>query len=323
MRHLEINQARGVPLTLLSHGTAAVGGLYCPVGSTAGTDAIAHAINRGIGYFDTAPLYGPALAEERLGDAMAQTESSSVVLSTKVGRVLEPGSLPPGNVYVEDSQVVPVFDFSRAGIRRSFEGSLERLGRDRIEIVFIHDPDDHFEQAFHESLPELHRMRDEGLLDLIGVGMNQSAMPTRFIEDGGIDIVLIAGRYSIIDQTAAADLMPAAAKHGAAVVVGGVFNSGVYMDPTANGRFNYEPAPQHIIDKVLAVHEVCREFDVNPAAAALQFPLRHPATATVLSGGRSPAEIDVNIEQFNADIPDELWAAFIERGFHQPVEAEL
>lgn len=323
MRYQNTRDVRGVSIPALSLGTAAVGGLYTPVGADAGVAAVQHGLERGIRYIDTAPLYGPTFAEERIGKALAQFGDSNITLSTKVGRVLEPGSLPPGNVYVEDTSVVTVFDFSREGVRRSFEGSLERLGRERIEIVMIHDPDDHFEQAFNEALPELQRMRDEGLLDLIGVGMNQSAMPTRFIEEGGVDIVLIAGRYSIIDQTAAHDLMPAAAKHGAAIVVGGVFNSGVFMNPSPESFFNYEPAPQNIIEKVLAVHEICREFDVNPAAAALQFPLRHPATATVLSGGRSPDEIDMNIEQFNADIPDELWDTFIERGFHRPVEAEL
>jgi len=323
MRHEEVAQIGPVPVTKLSVGTAACGGLYEPVGDDAGVAGLAHAMNRGIRYIDTAPLYGPILAEQRLGTALREVGGSDVALSTKVGRVLEPGSLPPGNIYVEGAPVVTVFDFSAEGVRRSFEGSLERLGRDRIEIVLIHDPDDHFDQAFHETLPELQRMRDEGLLDCIGVGMNQSAMPTRFIEEGGIDVVLIAGRYSIIDQSAAVDLMPAAAKHGTAVVVGGVFNSGVFMNPSTTSYFNYEPAPQSIVDQVLAVHDVCREFDVHPAAAALQFPLRHPATATVLSGGRSPEEHDVNIENFDAVIPDEFWNTLIERGIHQPVEAEL
>jgi len=323
MKHQATTQVRGVPVPRMGLGTAAIAGLYRPVGTKAGVETLCHALDHGVRYFDTAPLYGPVFAEERLGQALAIHGDPSIVISTKVGRVLKPGTLPPDAVFKEETSVITEFDFSRDGIRRSFEGSLERLGRDRIEIVFIHDPDDHFEQAFNESLPELQRMRDEGLLDCIGVGMNYSAMPTRFIEEGGIDIVLIAGRYSILDQAAAVDLMPAAARNGAAVVVGGVFNSGVYMNPSPDSYFNYEPPPQHIIDKVLTIHEICREFDVHPAAAALQFPLRHPATATVLTGSGSAAEIDMNIEQFNANIPDELWAALIERGIHQPVETEL
>lgn len=323
MRHAEIVNIGRVPVTRLSLGTAAVGGLYTPVGDAAGIAALEHALDRGIRFYDTAPLYGPVFAERRLGAALANFDDTTIPLSTKVGRVLVPGSLPPGDVYVEDSPVVTVFDFSASGIRRSFEGSLERLGRDRIEIVLIHDPDDHFEQAFTEALPELRRMRDEGLVDRIGVGMNQSAMPTRFIEEGGIDVVLIAGRYTIIDQSAAIDLMPAAARNNVSIIAAGTFNSGVFMNPTQEGRFNYFPAPQHIIDQVLSVHETCREFEVNPAAAALQFPLRHPATATVLSGGRSPEEIDMNIEQFNAEIPQEFWDELIKRGCHRPVEEEL
>ncbi|MFC5668494.1 aldo/keto reductase, partial [Kitasatospora misakiensis] len=239
------------------------------------------------------------------------------VISTKVGRLLEPADL--GGDDLADGFAVPAthrrrWDFSAAGVRRSIEDSLERLGLDRIDIAYLHDPDDHLDQAIAEACPELARLRAEGLVGAIGVGMNQAAAPARFVRETDIDAVLLAGRYSLLDQRGLTELLPLAADHGVGVVVGGVFNSGLLADPKPGATFDYAAAPPELIARALEFKAVCEEYGVPLRAAALQFPFGHPAVASVLVGTRNAAEVRDAAAMIQHKVPAVLWAELKERG---------
>ncbi|MEO5724425.1 MAG: aldo/keto reductase, partial [Ilumatobacteraceae bacterium] len=259
-----------------------------------------------------------------LGDALrAAAERSAdsavggapLVISTKVGRLLRADApADPSSIFRGVPQVNPVFDFSADGVRRSLEESLVRLGRDRIDIVYLHDPDDHFEQALGEALPVLRQWRAEGVVGAIGAGMNQSAMLTRFVTDGDIDCVLLAGRYTLLDQTALEDLLPACLAMDVAVVIGGVFNSGVLANPLPGAPYDYIPAPDDVLARASRLAAVCTTFNVPLRAAALQFPLAHPAVACVLAGARSAGEIDDSAKMLDIKIPAALWEALRAEG---------
>lgn len=304
----------GLRVSQLGLGTAPLGGMFSSVDEDASDQLIAAAIHTGIRYFDTAPLYGHTRAERRLGRGLAPHREAHPIISSKVGRILEPGPLVEPTIFVDADPFEPVFDYSRDGVRRSLESSLERLGVDRIDIVYIHDPDDHADQAIAEAYPALDELRDEGVVTSIGVGMNQSAVPTRFVEETDIDVVLIAGRYTLLDQSAQHDLLGAALRRDVTIVGAGVFNSGVLMNPTSEGTYNYEPAPQQVIDRVRKLHAAIAPYGVPVSAVGLQFPLRHPAVSVVLTGARSADEIRQNIDAFDTDIPDSLWEDLEDRG---------
>lgn len=304
----------GLLVSQLGLGTAPLGGMFSSIAEAASDQLIDAAIHTGIRYFDTAPLYGHTRAERRLGRGLAPHRGSNPIISSKVGRILEPGPVVEPTIFVDTDPFQPVFDFSREGVRRSLESSLERLGVDRIDIVFIHDPDDHADQAIAEAYPALHELRDEGVVTSIGVGMNQSAVPTRFVEETDIDVVLIAGRYTLLDQSAQQDLLGAALRREVTIVAAGVFNSGVLMNPTSAGTYNYEQAPQRVIDRARELHAAIAPYDVPVSAVGLQFPLRHPAISVVLTGARSADELQQNVAAFDADIPDALWEDLEDRG---------
>jgi D-threo-aldose 1-dehydrogenase len=297
--------------------------------------AIDAAWDGGIRTFDTAPHYGLGLSERRLGDALRCRPRDEYVISTKVGRLLEPvepavpvpggGSAAVGGGAAagggraaaggRDSQAgfdVPAryvrrFDFSADGVRRSLAASLERLGLDRVDIALIHDPDDHGEQAFREAYPALERLRAEGAVGAIGVGMNQTAMLTRFVNDTDVDTVLVAGRYTLLDKTAASELLPAAQRRGVSVIAGGVFNSGVLAAPVAGATYDYHAAPDDLIERARHLAQTCARFGVPLRAAAARFPLTHPAVASVLIGVRSAAEVADALTLRALDIPAGLW----------------
>jgi D-threo-aldose 1-dehydrogenase len=254
---------------------------------------VAHAFDCGITYFDTAPLYGAGAAERRLGAALAGRKPGSYLISTKAGRRV----MPSGAVE---------YDFSADGIRRSVEDSLTRLGLDRVGICFLHDPDNHAEQALTEAYPALEAMRAEGLFGHVGVGIMSTALPTRFIRETDIDVVLIAGRWSLLDHSAGAELLPAALERGVDIVVGGVFNSGILADPASN-RFDMQPASPAVRERAARIAETCARHGVPVRAAALQFPSRHPAVSAVLAGCATIAEIDDNRAGLSAEIPPALW----------------
>jgi D-threo-aldose 1-dehydrogenase len=302
-------------ITELALGGAPIGNLFTAVDHDAAAATIDAAWSGGIRTFDTAPHYGLGLSERRLGAALARRPRSEYVISTKVGRLLEDAPLghdPEGFAVAARSR--RVFDFSADGVRRSLESSLDRLGLDRVDIALIHDPDDHGAQALREAYPALEQLRAEGCVQAIGVGMNQTAMLRRFMIDTDVDVVLVAGRYSLLDQSAAVSLLPAALERGVGVIVGGVFNSGLLAAPAVGATYDYKAAPDALVARAQDLAALCARFGVPLRAAAARFPLRHPAVASVLIGARSAAEIADAIELRAIDIPAELWTALAESG---------
>ncbi|MFJ4713733.1 aldo/keto reductase [Streptomyces sp. NPDC088785] len=311
MRTRTLGRTR-VPVTGLGFGAAAIGNLYTPVGDDEAHAALAAAWDAGVRYFDTAPHYGVGLSERRVGAFLRTRPPGSYTLSTKVGRILEPAARAGAADDSAAGFATPaahrrVWDFSAAGVRRSLEDSLERLGLDRIDVVCLHDPDDHARQAFGEAYPELERMRAEGLVGAIGAGMNQAAMLTRFVRDTDVDVVLCAGRYSLLDQRALPALLPAAAERGVSVVVGGVFNSGLLADPGPGATFDYALAPADAVERALAWQDLARRHGITLRAAALAFPYGHEAVTGVLVGTRSAAEVADTVRQFTAPVPAAFW----------------
>ena len=290
----------------LGLGAAPLGNLYSPLSEELAQDTLEAAWEAGIRYFDTAPLYGSGLSETRLGRVLRGRPRGRFEISTKVGRVLEPG-IDPDSIFVQTPGLRPRFDFSRDGILRSFEASLERLGLDRIDTLFLHDPDDHEPQARAEALPALIELREAGAVSSVGAGMNQAAMLARFVSEFDLDRVLVAGRFSLLDRTAEEDLLPLCAERGVEVVVGGVFNSGLLADPDG-GTFDYAAAPQALVDSARAMTAAAQRRGVSLVAPAVQFPARNPAVGIVLVGVRSPAEVAANVAAFSAPVPAELWS---------------
>ncbi|GHH71428.1 oxidoreductase [Streptomyces sulfonofaciens] len=303
-----------VAATELAFGAAAIGNLYSPVADEDAHGAVEAAWDAGIRYFDTAPHYGIGLSERRLGAALAGRPRAAYTLSTKVGRLLEPvaGDGTVGDDLAQGFAVPAthrrVWDFSADGVRRSLAQSLERLGTDRIDAVYLHDPDEHGEQALREAYPALERLRSEGVVGAIGAGMNQAAMLTRFVRDTDVDAVLCAGRYTLLDQRALAELLPAAERRGTSVVVGGAFNSGLLADPRPGATYNYTAAPQDLLQRALRMKAVAERHGTTLRAAALAFPLGHPAVAAVLVGTRSAHEVRDCVHQYESAVPADFWA---------------
>lgn len=297
-----------------SLGTAALGGLYTSVSERDASQLIDAAFEAGISLFDTAPLYGHGTAERRLGAALASRPRESFVLSTKVGRLVVAADGADTGIFEDAPPSEARYAYDRSSVLRSIEESLDRLSLDRIDIVLIHDPDDHADQAIAEAYPALAELRSEGVIRAIGVGMNQSAVPTRFVEETDIDVVLLAGRYTLVDQTGVHDLLPAARRAGTSVIVGGVFNSGILANPDHDPHFDYAPASPAVIGRVQALRDVCRNHGVELARAALAFPLREAAVATVLLGARNRVELRESLTLASKPVPDDLWAELTHRG---------
>lgn len=301
----------GLRVARLSFGAAAIGNLYAEVADAEATDAVRAALDAGISYFDTAPHYGLGLSERRLGAAL--NEHASVVISTKVGRVLRPASgpaAPDSQGFAVAADVERVWDFSRDGVFRSIEDSLMRLGRDRIDVVYVHDPDEHFAEAMNGAFPALDELRSQGVISSYGAGMNQSEMLTRFVRETDMDTVLIAGRYTVLDRGAAQDLLPACVQRDVSVAVGGVFNSGISAsaDPQPGATYDYAPATLSALDRARRLAAVCRDHGTTLPHAAVHFPLRHPAVRTVLLGMRSEEEVRTDLDLLRTPPPEALWS---------------
>jgi aryl-alcohol dehydrogenase-like predicted oxidoreductase len=296
----------GLELTRVALGTAPLGGLYTAVDDAQARATVDAAWELGVRTFDTAPHYGAGVAERRLGEALRGRPRDQLVLSTKVGRLLRPGAKGP-SMFAGEPPVARVFDFSRDGVRRSLEGSLERLGVDRVDIVHVHDPDDHLDEALAGALPALAELRDAGVIGAVGAGMNAAAPLARIVREADVDCVLVAGRLTLLDQGAADELLPLCLERDVAVLAGGVFNSGVLTDPRPGATYDYAPAPPQIVERARALAAICARHGVPLAAAALAFPLRHPAVASVVVGARTPREIRDDIAHLAHDVPDELW----------------
>lgn len=313
MRRIRLGHS-AVEITELSFGAAAIGNLFSEVDPGQAAAAVDAAWDEGVRYFDTAPHYGLGLSERRLGEALRHRPRDEYTVSTKAGRLLDP--LAPEESAarhgLSDGFAVPHthrrrWDFSADGIRRSVEESLVRLGLDRVDIVYLHDPDEHGEAAFREGYPALEELRAEGMVGAIGAGMNQTAMLTRFLRETDVDAVLCAGRFTLLDRSALDALLPEAAARGRSVVVGGVFNSGLLADPRPGATYDYAEAPADLLDRALRIRAVAEGHGVPLRAAALHYPLRHPAVAGVLVGTRSPEEVRDAAARLRTPVPDALW----------------
>ena len=302
-----------VPVSDVGFGAAQLGNLNRATTDDESTSAVHAARAAGITYFDTAPHYGLGLSERRLGRALAETAREEIVISTKVGRLLvdspETADRQDDEGFVVPASVRREWDFSADGVKRSIEDSLTRLGTDRIDIVYLHDPDDHEEQATREALPALLDLRAQGVIRAVGAGMNQSAMPTRFIEAHDLDVVMLAGRLTLLDQTGLMDLMPLAARRGVAVVAAGVYNSGLLSSTeiSPDAHFDYAPASSEMLARAHRLAAICRSHGVDLPSAAVQYSLRHPAVVSAVIGMRTAAHVESSIDRRTTDIPDELW----------------
>ncbi|MCI0438198.1 MAG: aldo/keto reductase, partial [Chloroflexi bacterium] len=261
------------------------------------------ALKIGVRYFDTAPLYGVGESEMRFGKALSGVDRDSFVISTKVGRVLHP--VEPGS-----AQMTWSFDFSRRGAQRSFKESLERLGMERIDILLIHDPDNHYPQALTQAFPVLMELRAQGLVKAIGAGMNQWEMELKFAKEGDFDCFLLAGRYTLLEQTSLSEFLPYCVEKKISIVAGGPYNSGILaadnLSPSAT--YNYQSSPPAVVEKARKIRAVCDRHNVPMKAAALQFILAHPALASVIPGARSAKELEENFEMVKRPIPAAFWA---------------
>jgi D-threo-aldose 1-dehydrogenase len=288
-------------------GAAPIGGLFEAVSDEQARATVDAAWAHGVRLFDTAPHYGVGLSERRLGAALADREG--YVLSTKVGRLLVPSASGgrDGQGFDVPAAFERVWDFSGDGVRRSLEESLGRLGLDRVDIALIHDPDAHADQAISEAYPALAELRAQGVIGAIGVGMNQWQVPLRFVQETDIDVVMLAGRYTLIDQSGL-PLLDACADRGVRVLAAGVFNSGLLATSTPAGTYNYEPAPADVLDRARRIAKICERYDVPLPQAAMAFPLRHAAVASIVIGARSPEEVATNAALWERPVPDNLWS---------------
>jgi D-threo-aldose 1-dehydrogenase len=295
---------RGPEVTGLGLGTAPIGNMFTVVGDEDAWATVDAAWDGGIRYFDTAPLYGHGTSERRLGRALRARPRDEYVLATKVGRVLDPaGAGRAPTIFTDVGNLEPRFDYSRDAVLRSLEESLVRLGVDRIDVALVHDPDLHEEDAMTQAFPTLVQLRDEGVVQAIGAGMNQHEMLERFVDRVDLDCVLLAGRYSLLDR-GGAGLLAACETRGVGVVVGGVFNTGILVDPDVHRTYDYAPAAPGVIARARRLRDACAGHGVPLGAAALQFAMRHPAVTTVLVGARSAAEVALDLAFAGTPIAD-------------------
>jgi len=314
-------------ISKLALGTAPLGGLFTAVSDEQGQATVLAALDSGINFIDTAPLYGHGNAERMIGSVLSKT-NKEYVISTKVGRVLKKfapeeiaGKVDGLAAFIGvDPTIFPVIDFSRDGILRSIQESLERLNISSIDIALIHDADDRIDEAIKNSYPVLDELRSQGVIKGIGVGMNICSYATKAVKEMDLDVILIAGRYSLLDQSAQEVLFKECLKKQTGVMVGGVYNSGVLANPTPESTYNYVPVTPEILSKVKQIQALLLGFDISLTAAAIQFPLRHPAVTCVLTGSRSVTELNANIKDFDQTIPDAAWKALEDAGLISRIE---
>ena len=312
----------GLTVGPIGYGSAALGNLYAARPDDVWPRIVPAAWESGIRYFDTAPHYGLGLAEERLGEGLREHPRDDYVLSTKVGRVLEPNpDYRPGETDIDNLFDVPATlrrrrDYSRDGVLRSVEDSLRRLGVDRIDVLFVHDPDEFEREALEGAFPALEELRSQGVIRSYGAGMNQTGMLTRFVRETDLDIVMCANRYTLLDPSAEEELLPAAQERGVSVAVAAVFNSGILATdrPAADATFVYGAASPELIARVNRIADVAERHGVTVPQLAVQFPLRHPAVSTVVLGADTPAQIERNARLSTPPVPEAVWEELREGG---------
>ncbi|MFF4697635.1 aldo/keto reductase [Streptomyces chattanoogensis] len=311
----------GVTVPPLGLGCAPLGNLYRAVPEERAAAVVRAALATGATHFDTAPHYGLGLSEERLGRALRGRDRGTYTLATKVGRRLRPlapGEEADGEGFVATPARARVRDLTRDGIRATLEASLERLGADTADIVYLHDVEEHLPEVYATGFPALAELRGQGLVRAIGFGMNHSGILARLVADLDVDVVLCAGRWTLLERTAFDDLLPVCERRGTSVVVGGVYNSGLLADPSPGAPYNYVPAPAALLERARQLAAVCDGFDVPLKAAALRFPFGHPAVASAVVGAAAPEEATENAALFARDIPDALWHTLVARGLLAP-----
>jgi D-threo-aldose 1-dehydrogenase len=305
---------RGLHLTELGLGAAQFGNLYRETTDEQAAGAVSAAWDAGIRYFDTAPHYGLGLSEQRLGPLLADYPRDEFVVSSKVGRLLvdspELASRMDDEGFAVPATKRRVWDFSRDGILRSFEATLARTGLDSIDIVYLHDPDDHLEQALGEGIQTLIELRDQGVVRAVGAGMKQSEALAALIRAADVDLVMLAGRYTLLEQGAADDLLPLALERGVGVVIAGVYNTGLLSSarPSVGAKYEYEDASIELIERANSIADVCEKHGVSLPEAALAFPLLHPAVVSVVVGVRDAAQMNSNVERYSTAIPAAVWS---------------
>jgi D-threo-aldose 1-dehydrogenase len=306
--------ATNLYVTRLGLGTVALGFLYSPVSDEQARSSIDRAFELGWRLFDTAPLYGDGVAETRLGQVLSSRPRNNFVVTTKVGFDIAEGRRPLDGFqyrfYLEAPQ-----DFSYDAVLSNLDRSLRRLRLDHVDIVHIHDADNHFEEAMNGAYRALDRLRAEGVIGAVSAGMNQAEMLARFAAEGNFDCFLLAGRYTLLEQGALDSLFPICAAKRISILIGGVYNSGILAEPYAAApNYNYSPAREELVRKAQRIDGVCRRYGVPLKAAALQFPSAHPVVAAVLCGARSPEEVEENDRMFRLRIPGDLWNELKEEG---------
>lgn len=310
--------AARLDIPALGYGAACLGNLYRAMAHDEAQALVDAAWDEGIRHFDVAPHYGLGLAERRLGRALAGRPRDAYLLSTKVGRLLEPS---PGTAHLrDDGFVVPadrrrVWDASEAGLRRSLAGSSERTGIERFDVAYLHDPEENvppgstLDAELARALPALARLRDEGVVRAIGVGSKSTAALLAAVRTGLLDVIMLAGRYTLLEQPAAAALLPACLEHGVRVVAVGVYNSGALSEdvPRPDLPYEYGPMPPAVLDRVTRLAPACERHGTTLPTAALRFPLRHPAVAGVVFGAGSAEQVRQNVARYASAVPEALW----------------
>ena len=313
MTRTEIRSTK-VTLTRLGFGASLIGNLYRPIDDQTAAGAVDAAWDGGIRYFDTAPHYGLGLSERRMGCALREKPRDQYVVSTKVGRLLERNASPTGSDLRAGGFAVPddqirVRDYTRDGILRSIQSSLERLGLDRLDIVYVHDPEDHMDTAIREAAPALVELRDQGVIGAVGAGMNFVEPLRRFVAESDVDVVMVAGRWTLVDQSAE-PLLTDCEDAGVSVVAAAPFNSGLLArpQPADDARFDYDTAPEDVLEAARACARACELRGAELPAAAVQFPLRHPAVVSVVAGMRTRSQVDAVAAWMGARLDERLWA---------------
>ncbi len=304
----------------LGFGAAPIGNLGREVGDDEALSAVDAAYDAGIRYFDTAPHYGLGLSERRLGQALSGRPRDSYLLSTKVGRLLRENPDPQGRDtegFAVPDALRRVRDYSRDGVMRSIEESLERLGTDRLDIVFIHDPDDYWDEAISGAVPALSELQSQGVIAGYGAGMNQAEMLERFVRESDMSVVMLAGRYTLLEQESALPLLAAAQEKGVSVIDVGVYNSGLLSKPRppADATYNYEQAPPELLERARALADLAEKHGTDLPTAAVHFPLRHPAVAAIAVGMRTARHAEQAVEALGRTVPEGFWDEAEQLGF--------
>jgi D-threo-aldose 1-dehydrogenase len=300
-------------LTELGFGAASLGNLFRETTDAESEEAVDAAWALGIRYFDTAPHYGLGLSEVRLGRALRKYPRDEYVISTKVGRLLVPNRHKTGrdtDGFLVPDDVVREWDFSRDGVRRSLDFSLERLGLDRVDILYAHDPDQADPAAGIRVAPWLVELREQGVVSAVGVGTNSDHEAARLLAHTDLDLAMLAGRYTLLEQDSLDDALPVASAMGKSIVAVGAFNSGLLANdaPAPDAKYDYQPAAAPLIERVSAIAEVCARFGISVPQAAIAFPLRHPAVVNVTLGMRNAEQVRRNVDLYAASVPKDFWS---------------